>query len=349
VKISDLLRQNIKNFKAYSSARDEYSGKEGIFIDANENSIGSVSNTIFNRYPDPHQKDLKKKIAEIKNINADQVFIGNGSDEAIDLLYRAFCEPGKDKVIIMSPTYGMYSVCANLNNIAIIDVPLTLNFQIDLEKVRKELPSAKMIFICSPNNPSANLMNNGDIISILKACNGLVIIDEAYQDFSGKESWLSEIKNFKNLVILQTFSKAWGMAGLRVGMAFADTEIIKVLIAIKYPYNISELVQQTVLKALEYSSAKDKMVEEIIFHREELVKELKKLKCVQKIYPSDANFILVKLHDAKSYYNALIKRKIIVRDRSSLHGCDGCLRITVGTKDENKILIKALREISLEK
>jgi len=346
VKIKDMLRENIKNFKAYSSARDEYSGKKGVFIDANENAIGSVSNTIFNRYPDPHQKDLKKKIAEIKDLNPKQVFIGNGSDEAIDLLFRAFCEPGKDKIIIMSPTYGMYSVCANLNDISIIDIPLTLDFQIDKASVIKHSAYVKMIFICSPNNPSANLMNRQDILEILKDYNGLVIIDEAYQDFSGEQSWLTELKNFNNLVILQTFSKAWGMAGLRMGMAFAHPEIIGVLGAIKYPYNISELVQQTVLKALEYTAAKDKMVEEILLNKKNLIKDLNQLPFIEKIFPSDANFILVKFDDARYIYNELIKHKIIVRDRSSLHGCAGCLRITVGTKEENKILINALKEVN---
>ena len=343
--IRELLRKNIKNFKAYSSARDEYSGKEGIFIDANENSLGSASNTVFNRYPDPHQRDLKQRIAEIKEVKADQVFLGNGSDEIIDLLYRAFCEPARDKVILMSPTYGMYSVCANLNDVPVLDVPLTADFQIDIENVKKELPSAKLIFICSPNNPSTNLMNEHDVQTILKTFNGLVVIDEAYQDFAGNESWVNRLASYKNLVVMQTFSKAWGMAGLRVGMAFADPEIISVLSAIKYPYNISELVQNTVLKALEYNSAKNKMAEEILKQREWLLRELRQLAIIKKIFPTDANFVLIRVDDAGYMYNQLIKHKIIVRDRSSLPGCEGCLRITVGNAAENRILIETLKKL----
>jgi len=349
VRIRDLLRENIKDFKAYSSARDEYTGEEGIFIDANENSMGSVTNTVFNRYPDPYQKALKKRISEIKDVKSEQIFLGNGSDEAIDLLYRAFCEPAKDNVILMSPTYGMYSVCAHMNDVSIIDVPLTRDFQIDLNNLKNQYALAKMIFICSPNNPSANIISEHDIKIILEEFKGLIIIDEAYQDFSGKKSWLTELGDYNNLVVLQTFSKAWGMAGLRVGMAFADPEIITILSAIKYPYNLSELVQETVLKALEYTSAKDKMVKEIINQREELLKELEQLDVVQKIYPTDANFVLVKFPDAGYYYNELIKRKIIVRDRSSLPGCEGCLRITVGTRDENKTLVDTLKSIEFSK
>lgn len=346
--IQDFLRKNIKNFKAYSSARDEYSGKEGIFIDANENALGSVTSTEFNRYPDPQQKILKKRISEIKNVNPEQIFLGNGSDEAIDLLYRAFCEPGKDSVILLPPSYGMYSVCANLNDINIIEVPLTKDFQIDMENLKEKLVLAKMIFICSPNNPSANLMHKQDIKFVLDTFNGLVIIDEAYQDFSGSDSWLNELQKYRNLIVLQTFSKAWGMAGLRIGMAYADPEIIAVLSAIKYPYNLSELVQQTVIKALEYTSAKDRMVNELLSQKKELITELNKLDAVQHIYPSDANFVLVKFADAKFYYNELIQRKIIVRDRSSLPGCEGCLRITIGTKEENRTLIETLKRIKTQ-
>ena len=346
--IQTLLRENIKNFKAYSSARNEYPGKEGIFIDANENSIGSVSSVAYNRYPDPYQKELKEKIITIKNVNSEQIFLGNGSDEAIDLFFRAFCEPGKDKAIILTPTYGMYSVCANLNDVGIIDVPLTDTFQIDLENLRKKFSLAKLIFVCSPNNPSANVMNKQDIKTILNEFNGLVIIDEAYQDFSAKQSWLTELNSYKNLVVLQTFSKAWGMAGLRVGMAYADPEIISVLSVIKYPYNLSELVQQTVIQALNNISAKEKMVTEIINQREQLLKALTDVEIIQKIYPTDANFILIKFPDAKHVYNELIKRKIIVRDRSSLPGCTGCLRITVGKEEENKTLIKILKEIKID-
>lgn len=346
MKIRDLLRENIKNFKPYSSARDDYTGKQGIFIDANENSIGSVSNVAYNRYPDPHQKELKQKIAEIKQVDSRQIFLGNGSDEAIDLVFRAFCEPGKDKAIILSPTYGMYSVCANLNDVGIIDVPLNDEFQIDLKNLRSKLDQAKLIFICSPNNPSANAMAEEDVKSILHEFNGLVILDEAYQDFSSKKSWLTDISNYKNLVVLQTFSKAWGMAGLRLGMAFADPEIISVLSAIKYPYNLSELVQKTVLTALDNVAAKDKMVREILIQRKELLDGLAQVKSIKRIYPTDANFVLVQFPDAKFVYDNLVNEKIIVRDRSSLTGCVGCLRITVGTKEENEILIKTLKEIT---
>lgn len=345
--INLLLRENLKNFKAYSSARDEYSGKEGVFLDANENSLGSVTEETFNRYPDPYQNVLKKKIASIKKVAVESIFLGNGSDEAIDLLYRAFCDPGKDNVIIMPPSYGMYSVCAALNNVKIVDVPLTEDFQIDLEKLNKYYVSAKLIFICSPNNPSANLINPEHIKIVLKRFNGLVVVDEAYQDFTGQKSWLESLDTYENLVVLHTFSKAWGMAALRLGMAFAHPAVIKILSKIKYPYNINELTQRTVLKALDNISSKDAMVEKIIAQRTLLIEKLSSLNIVKNIFQSDANFVLVQFDDPKMVYQKLREKKIIVRDRSSLVHCDGCLRITVGKEEENQILINTLKGIVL--
>ncbi len=341
--IDSLIRKNLKNFKAYSSARAEYTGKEGIFLDANENSLGSVTKDTFNRYPDPYQRILKEKISTIKNVDVERIFLGNGSDEPIDLLYRAFCEPGKDSVIIMPPSYGMYVVCADLNDVKIIAVPLTAEFQIDLKSLKKHHSLAKLIFICSPNNPSANLMNMDDVIEILNDFQGLVVIDEAYQDFSRQKGWLENLQTYDNLVVLQTFSKAWGLAGLRLGMAFAHPEIIRVLNRIKYPYNINELTQRTVIAALDNISAKDAMVNEILNQRAGLIEKLSSLTMVLKIFPSDANFLLVKFNDPQQIYNALRARKIIVRDRSSLAHCDGCLRITVGKKEENDLLFKTLK------
>jgi histidinol-phosphate aminotransferase len=344
-KIRQLIRPHILDLKPYSSARDEYSGKEGIFLDANENPIGSTVGGDFNRYPDPYQKILKERIARIKKVNGEKIFLGNGSDEAIDLLIRLFCQPERDNIIILPPTYGMYSVSAHINNVAIKEVPLAENFQIDLKAVLSAADKrTKIIFICSPNNPTGNLIEEKSIISLLEQFNGIVVVDEAYIDFVKDKSLIRHLGKYRNLVILQTLSKAWGLAGLRLGIAFALEGIIEYLSKIKAPYNVNSSTQELTLKALENEAAKNKMVKEIIAQRELLVTRLKELDIAEEIYPSDANFILVKFEEPRKVYQYLLDEKIIVRDRSNVHLCHGCLRITVGTAWENNKLAECLKK-----
>jgi len=344
--IEDLLRENIKNFKPYRSARDEFSGKEGVFLDANENSLGSVSLVKANRYPDPHQSDLKKKICTLKNVSTSRLFLGNGSDEAIDLLFRAFCRPGIDQCIIMPPTYGMYRVCADLNDIEVLEIPLTDQFDVDTDRVLRAVTErTKLLFVCSPNNPSANQMSRPAIKTLLEKFNGLVVVDEAYIDFCADQGWLPRLDAFENLVVLQTFSKAWGMAGLRLGMAFASEIIIRVLDGIKYPYNISVLTQQCAAEAVDRFAEKERYVREIVDQRKQLVEHLQNLPMVKHVFPSDANFILVRFSNVRTLYDQLLARGIIVRDRSGVLHCEDCLRITVGTAEENNLLIKTLRQL----
>ena len=346
VEIEKLLRKNIKTFKPYRSARDEYSGKQGVFLDANENSFGSVDGNNTNRYPDPYQWKVKDKLAEIKGVPTQNIFLGNGSDEAIDLLIRAFCEPREDAVLIMPPTYGMYKVCADLNDVKTIEILLTKDFNISLSQILDAVSDkTKLIFLCSPNNPSGNLMQNRDIETLIEKFNGLIIIDEAYLDFAKSRSWTTRLSDFENLVVLHTFSKAWGMAGLRMGMAFAHQKIVQILNNIKYPYNISVLTQEHVLKALGKGREKEQMVNEILKQREFLKRGLGALKIVEEVFPSDANFLLTRFSDAKRVYRELLEKQIIVRDRSSLAHCENCLRITVGTENENEKLINALKEM----
>lgn len=350
VNIQNLLRDNIKNLKPYSSARDEYSGEVGVFLDANENSYGSIPEGDFNRYPDPMQNKVKNILSEIKNINVENIFVGNGSDEAIDLLIRAFCEPGKDKIIIMPPTYGMYKVAADVNDVDIIEVPLTSNFEIAEKSVISMIDEkTKIIFICSPNNPSGNILNTDSIRNILNSFNGLVVIDEAYIDFAKKESWITELSDFNNLVILQTFSKAWGLANIRVGNAFADKEIITVLNKIKYPYNVNGVSQSLIIKALECDSNKDKLVSILILERDKLARTLISISFIDEVFPSDANFLLARVRNATSVYEYLLTEKIIVRNRSNMIHCNECLRFTVGTEQENDKLIEALKKYGAEK
>jgi len=340
--VNSLVRKNILNLKPYSSARDEFKGQAEIYLDANENPYPSP----YNRYPDPLQLQVKEKLAEVKGVKPENIFLGNGSDEAIDLLIRAFCEPNQDSILITEPTYGMYGVCAEINAVNIQQVLLTPDFDLDLDAFPNTFDgSTKMLFLCSPNNPTGNILSRDRIVEVIKRFYGIVVIDEAYIDFSKSKSFVHDLRRFPNLVILQTFSKAWGLAGLRVGMCLASPEIIAILNKIKYPYNVNSRSQDLVLEALENSYAKDIWVDEILNERDKLVRELKLLKVVEKVYPTDANFILVRVKDAPLSYQYLMDRGIVVRDRSKVTLCYNCLRITVGTPDENKFLLKIMKEI----
>ncbi|MGY6520125.1 MAG: histidinol-phosphate transaminase [Mongoliitalea sp.] len=345
-----LLRPHMLGIKPYSSARDEYSGKDGIFLDANENPYSALTGEAFNRYPDPYQQEIKAKLAPIKGVNPNQIFLGNGSDEAIDLLMRAFCRPGVDNLIILPPTYGMYEVSAAVNDVAIIRVPLTIDFQLQPDKILESADEqSKILFICSPNNPSGNKVKRSNIEFLLKNFPGLVVVDEAYIDFSDEPSFTTELDSYPNLLVMQTFSKAWGLANLRIGMAFASEEIIRILNLIKPPYNISGLTQQKVLQSLAKADELPALVQRILENRALLVQELEKLTSVQKIYPSHANFVLVKISEAKAWYESLIQHQIIVRDRSKVLLCDDCLRITVGTTEENEALLACMQTIEQSK
>jgi histidinol-phosphate aminotransferase len=341
--INNLLRENIRNLVAYSSARDEFTGEANVFLDANENSLGSPLTKWYNRYPDPHQWKVKEKLSAIKGIAPKHIFLGNGSDECIDILYRAFCNPGKDNIIICPPTYGMYEVSAHINDIEVRQARLLDNFQLDLIHLENLVDeNTKIIWLCSPNNPSGNALNREDIEAVLNNFPGLVVIDEAYINFSRYRSFIPELQEYPNLVVMQTLSKAWGLAGLRLGMAFASEAIIEVYNRVKPPYNISQSTQELVLKALEEVGQVNDMIKIIVQMRDELIPALAKLPDVQKVYPSDANFLLVKVADARATYNYLLEKGIVVRDRSKVELCEGCLRITVGTEKENNDLIKNL-------
>ena len=343
--IENIIRKNIRNITPYSSARDDYKGKEGIFLDANENSLGSTVDENLNRYPDPHQYDLKEKLSEIKGLTNENIFVGNGSDEAIDLLIRAFCNPGKDKIITLVPTYGMYKVSAAINDVEVVEVELTKEFQINVKETIQQFNEfTKLIFICSPNNPSGNIINRIDIEAILKEFKGIVVLDEAYIDFVESKTWVPFLKDHPNLVILQTLSKAWGLANIRLGLALSgNTEIINILNKIKPPYNINGYSQRIAFDALQNMDRKNEMVKIIIEEREKLKQQLIKLAMVKLIYPSDANFLLVKMNDSESVFNYLIDEKIILRNRSTVVLCEGCLRITIGTEQENTKLITTLK------
>lgn len=344
--LHSLLRPHIAKLQPYTSARDEYTGKEGVFLDANENPFGSITEQDFNRYPDPYQSALKEEIAKIKEVRPSQIFLGNGSDEAIDLLYRAFCNPGKDNVILLPPTYGMYEVSANINDVEIRKVALTPDFQLQPDKILAAADAnSKILFICSPNNPSANKAKREDILFLLENFKGLVVVDEAYIDFSDEASFTTELNRFPNLLVMQTFSKAWGLASLRLGMGFASEELIRILNKIKPPYNISGLTQDTVLAAIKDKAKVDRMIQDILAEREFLKGELEKLPFVQKIHPSHANFLLVQIPNANQVYDDLIEEKVIVRNRAKVLLCADCLRITVGTREENEALLKALSKV----
>lgn len=343
--LEKLVRKNIREMKAYSSARQEFSGEAGIFLDANENAFGSPAPSAYNRYPDPLQEQLKKRIAKLKNADPSSIFLGNGSDEAIDLLFRIFCNPSKDNVIFCPPTYGMYEVCAAMNDVSIRPVSLSENFELDIPSILDAIDAnTKLIFICSPNNPTGNSMNRDDVRMILEKFNGLVVIDEAYIDYSKQPSFLNELTQFENLVVLQTFSKAWGLAALRLGLAFASESIINYMNKVKYPYNINEATQSIVLKALDEGEIVKNWISETIAQRKILTDELARAAGVEKVYPSDANFILVKIKRASEVYKFLSERGIIVRDRSRISLCENCLRITVGTAEENKQLLAAIND-----
>ncbi|MFL5788347.1 MAG: histidinol-phosphate transaminase [Flavisolibacter sp.] len=343
--LNSIVRENIKHLKPYSSARNEFSGTANVFLDANENSFGSPLTKWYNRYPDPLQLELKKKLAPIKKIDPENILLGNGSDECIDLLIRAFCEPKKDNIIICPPTYGMYEVYAHINDIALKEVPLNNQFQLDLENIEQAIDfNSKLIFLCSPNNPTGNSLIREDVEMILNNFDGIVVIDEAYINYSRQRSFLTELNDYPNLVVMQTFSKAWGLAALRLGMNFASVEIIEILNKIKPPYNINQATQELALKALDNVEGVNAMIIETLKERESLTKELSSLSIVKKVYPSDANFLLVKTSDATGIYNYLKANGIIVRNRSNVLLCEGSLRITVGTPNENEQLLEALKK-----
>ncbi len=341
--LDKLLRDNIRRLVPYSSARDEFKGEATVFVDANENSLGSPLTKWYNRYPDPHQWKIKEVLATIKGVAPGHIFLGNGSDECIDLLFRAFCVPGKDNVIINPPTYGMYEVSAHINDVEVRRAVLLDDFQLDLVHLETLVDEhTKIIWICSPNNPTANSMNRQDIEVILNNFPGLVVIDEAYINFSRHRSFIQELADYPNLVVLQTLSKAWGLAGLRLGMAFASEAIVEVYNKVKPPYNISQAAQELVLKALEEVGQVNDMIRLLVELRERLRIALSALPVVLTVYPSDANFLLVKTKDARGLYGWLLAEGIVVRDRSRVELCEGCLRITVGTDQENAALVSAM-------
>jgi histidinol-phosphate aminotransferase len=337
--ISGLIRSNIASLVPYSSARDEYTGSAAVFLDANENPY----NHPYNRYPDPHQGALKEKISRLKNIAPERLFIGNGSDEAIDILFRIFCTPGLDNVVSIDPTYGMYQVSADINDVSIRKVPLSPSFGLDLPALTAACDErTKMLFICSPNNPTSNSFDPGEILQIAGQLELMVIVDEAYIDFSERESLVKHVAAVPNLVVLQTFSKAWALAGIRLGIAIADPEVARYMAMVKYPYNVNMLTQQFALEALENQERVKEWVSLILEERGKLEQQLKQFSFVEHVYPSDANFLLVKVGKPTKVYNYLVEKKIIVRDRSNIRLCEGSLRITVGTDKENRALTEAL-------
>lgn len=346
MEVENLVRKNILGLKPYSSARDEFKGEAKVFLDANENPFGSPLDKNYNRYPDPLQLKLKQKISSIKGIPTQHIFLGNGSDEPIDLLFRVFCEPGVDNVIVCPPTYGMYSVAADINNVELVKVNLTSDFQLDVPAIMDKINEhTKMLFICSPNNPSGNSMHYDDIEFLLNNFLGIVVVDEAYINYSKQRSLIRELTEYENLVILQTFSKAWGLAGLRLGMAFSTSVIIDLMNKVKPPYNINDATAGLALEALDKIDQINLQIKETVEERQRLSKALEQIEQVEKVYPSDANFILVKFKNADDLYAKLLQNGIVVRSRTKVEQCEGCLRITVGTKEENTLLIDAIRQI----
>ena len=369
MEINKLIRNTLRDLIPYSSARDDFKGTASVFIDANESPFETniycdlldvslndgqghaasekISCKRLNRYPDPMQKDLKIKISEIKSVSVNNIFLGNGSDEIIDLLLRAFCEPAKDEVILLPPTYGMYRVVADIQNVNVREVRLTGDYQPDIARIYKHINSkSKLLFICSPNNPTGNIVLKEVVEELLNLFPGIVIVDEAYIDFAEDKTVLPLLRKYQNLVVLHTFSKAWGLAGIRLGVGYADQSIIEVLNRIKMPYNVNGLTQRIALKALEQPIRKQIHVETILSEKENMVNDLKKLDLVKAVYPSDANFLLVKVRNAKFTFKYLVENGIVVRDRSDMPGCEECLRITVGTHMENQKLLTFLKEIA---
>lgn len=339
--IKALMRENIRNLAPYSTARDEYQGGEiGIFIDANENPYDNG----YNRYPDPHQKRLKARIAQIKGVDPRRIFIGNGSDEPIDLMFRVFCEPKIQNAVAIAPSYGMYKVAAATNDVPLREVQLEADFSLDVDKLLNATDeNTRLIWLCSPNNPSGNLFPTETVEKILRNFSGMVVLDEAYIDFADRPGFLNRLDEFPNLVVLQTLSKAWGMAGLRLGLAFGQEEVIETLSRVKYPYNINVVTQKLVLERLEKPI--DDQVREIISERRKLAEEMARLPLIKQVFPSDANFLLVRVDDPRGVYNRLIEAGIIVRDRSRIRGCEGCLRISIGTPAENERLLDVLKSL----
>jgi len=340
--IENLIRENIKSLKPYSSAREEFknSASNLVYLDANENPF----DTGLNRYPDPQQNLVKAALAKIKNVSREQLLLGNGSDEVLDLIFRVFCEPKVDTVIVLPPTYGMYEVLANTNDVKILNISLLDNYQPNVDEILKAQNSqTKLLFLCSPNNPTANSFNADKIETLIKKFTGIVVIDEAYIDFSSQESWIGRLNEFPNLIVIQTLSKAYGLAGIRLGACYSSTKIISVLNKIKPPYNVNQLTQQTALKALQNSIKTNNEIAIIISERNQLIIDLEEISFIVKVYPSDANFLLVKVDNAIVRYHQLVEHKIIVRNRTNLPLCENCLRFTVGTKEENKKLMNTLK------
>jgi len=339
--LQKLVRSNIYSLKPYSCARDEFKGEASVYLDANENPM----NAPYNRYPDPLQWKLKEKIAKIKHVRPEQIMLGNGSDEPIDLVFRIFCEPKEDNIVAIEPTYGMYKVCADINNVEYLKAFLNEDFTLDANRVLAAVnEKTKIIFLCSPNNPTGNLLNRAEMLKIVENFGGIVVIDEAYIDFSSEKSWLEELSNHPNIIVLQTFSKAWGLASVRCGMAFASEEIISYFNKVKYPYNINLLTQNFVSEQLDYEDRKNEWVSMLLEQRTNLEKELKKLPFVEKIYPTDANFLLVKVPNANGIYQYLVNKGVIVRNRNTVSLCQGGLRVTVGTLKENQTLMFELQK-----
>jgi histidinol-phosphate aminotransferase len=342
IEISRLVRENIRNLKPYSCARNEFKGEASVFLDANENPM----NVPYNRYPDPLQETLKAKIAEIKNVRPSQMMLGVGSDEPIDLTIRIFCEPKEDNIVAIDPTYNMYNVCADINSIEYRKVLLNDDYSLDAARILEAVDEkTKVIFLCSPNNPTGNLMDRGEVMKILNGFGGIIVMDEAYIDFSSQPSWLTVLDEHPGLIVLQTFSKAWGLASVRCGMAFASERITGYLNNVKYPYNINMLTQKVVVEQLDYEDRKEKWVKMLLEQREILAGKLAAIPLVEKIYPSEANFLLVKVPDANGIYKKLTDEGVVVRNRNNLSLCPGCLRITVGTAEENELLINTLKQL----
>lgn len=341
--LDKVVRPNIKTLKPYSSAKDEYTGEAKVLLDANENSLGSPLTKWYNRYPDPYQLKVKEKLAFVKQIAANQIFLGNGSDECIDILFRTFCEPGKDNIIICPPTYPMYEVGANINDIAIQKAPLLPDYQLNVAHIEQLVNErTKIIWICSPNNPTGNSLDRIDIEMILNHFDGIVVVDEAYINFSKQKSFVQSLIDYPNLVVLQTLSKAWGLAGLRLGMCFASPEIIGYMNKVKAPYNINIVTQELALQALEEVGMVNDMIQHLVDMRIALAEVIASMPHVIKVFPSDTNFLFVKIPQARKLYEYLLTEGIIVRDRSTLELCEDSLRITVGTEQENTALVDAM-------